>query len=80
MVISTQHLLSGPEGAPPPSVDVKYEAGKLPLDVAIFNSVRAAGTDKIRKFLSTVIVVGGSALIPGAVHALESRYDCLLFR
>lgn len=44
------------------------------MDVAIFNSVRAAGNEKIKKFLQTVVVVGGTSLIPGAVHALESRY------
>lgn len=56
-----------------PNIDVKFEAAKLPLDVAIFNSVRAAGNEKIKKFLQTVVVVGGTSLIPGAVHALESR-------
>jgi actin-related protein len=42
------------------------EASKLPLDVAIFNSTRAAGgDDKIRKYLQAVLVVGGTALTPG---------------
>lgn len=55
-------------------IDVPFEASKLPLDVAIFNSARAAGGDeKIRKYLQAVLVVGGSALIPGMSHALESR-------
>lgn len=56
-------------------IDVPFEASKLPLDVAIFNSARAAGGDeKIRKYLQAVLVVGGTALIPGISHALESRY------
>lgn len=56
------------------SIDVCFEASKLPLDVAIFNSARAAGGDeKIRKYLQAVLVVGGSALVPGMAHALESR-------
>lgn len=55
-------------------IDVTFEAGKLPLDVAIFNSARAVGgDDKIRKYLQAVLVVGGSALVPGMAHALESR-------
>jgi hypothetical protein len=55
-------------------IDIAFEAGKLPLDVAIFNSARAAGGDeKIRKYLQAVLVVGGTALVPGMAHALESR-------
>ena len=56
-------------------VDVPFEASKLPLDVAIYNSARAAGgDDRIRKYLQAVLVVGGGALTPGIVHALESRF------
>jgi len=56
------------------SIDVCFEASKLPLDVAIFNSGRAAGgDDKIRKYLQAVLVLGGTAHIPGMGHALESR-------
>ena len=72
-----------PQAQPAPStpsypggyaIDVCFEASKLPLDVAIFNSARAAGGDeKIRKYLQAVLVIGGSALIPGMAHALESR-------
>jgi actin-related protein 8 len=55
-------------------IDVSFEASKLPLDVAIFNSARAAGGDeKIRKYLQAVLVIGGTALIPGTAYALESR-------
>lgn len=55
-------------------IDVCFEASKLPLDVAIFNCARAAGGDeKIRKYLQAVLVIGGTALIPGMGHALESR-------
>jgi len=59
-------------------IDVCFEASKLPLDVAIFNSARAAGGDeKIRKYLQAVLVIGGSALIPGMAHALESRLQAI---
>ena len=65
---------SGSGGGPGPGIDVYFEASKLPLDVAIFNSTRAAGGDeKIRKYLQAVLVIGGTALMPGMAHALESR-------
>ncbi|GLB41816.1 hypothetical protein LshimejAT787_1004160 [Lyophyllum shimeji] len=60
------------------SIDVPFEASKLPLDVAIFNSARAAGGDeKIRKYLQAVLVIGGTAHIPGMSHALESRLQAI---
>ncbi|KZS90775.1 actin-like ATPase domain-containing protein [Sistotremastrum niveocremeum HHB9708] len=59
-------------------IDVMFEASKLPLDVAIFNSARSAGgDDKIRKHLQAVMVVGGTSLIPGMAHALESRLQAI---
>ncbi|KAF9525320.1 nucleus protein [Crepidotus variabilis] len=59
-------------------IDVAFEASKLPLDVAIFNSARAAGGDeKIRKYLQAVLVIGGTALVPGMAHALESRLQAI---
>lgn len=61
-----------PGGLP---IDVSFEASKLPLDVAIFNSTRAAGGDeKIKKYLQAVLIVGGTARITGMAQALESRY------
>ncbi|KAI6164647.1 hypothetical protein EDD17DRAFT_1561775 [Pisolithus thermaeus] len=66
---------SYPGGLP---IDVCFEASKLPLDVAIFNSARACGgDDRIRKYLQAVLVVGGSAHIPGMAHALESRLQAI---
>ena len=66
---------TGPGGV---HLDIAFEASKLPMDVAIFNSARAAGGDeKIRKYLQAVLVVGGTALVPGISHALESRYVLL---
>ncbi|GBE86660.1 hypothetical protein SCP_0905400 [Sparassis crispa] len=60
------------------SIDVCFEASKLPLDVAIFNSARAAGGDeKIRRYLQAVLVIGGTALVPGMAHALESRLQAI---
>ncbi|KAK7025245.1 actin-related protein 8 [Favolaschia claudopus] len=59
-------------------IDVVFEASKLPLDVAIFNSARAAGGDeKIRKYLQAVLVIGGGANLPGMSHGLESRLQAI---
>ncbi|TFY71544.1 hypothetical protein EVG20_g1464 [Dentipellis fragilis] len=77
----TPHDASGKPVEQPAShfdIDICFEASKLPLDVAIFNSTRAAGgDDKIRKYLQAVLVVGGTALIPGMSHALESRLQAI---
>jgi actin-related protein 8 len=63
---------SYPGGYP---LDLEFEASRLPLDVAVFNSTRACGggDEKIRKYLQAVLVVGGTSLMPGMAHALESR-------
>ncbi|CAE7217046.1 unnamed protein product [Rhizoctonia solani] len=80
---------TAPVTAPPPvttpspapaQIDVRWEASKLPLDVAIFNSTRAAGgVDRIKKFLQVVVIVGGTSMMPGMVHALESRLQAIAF-
>ncbi|KAI0064006.1 actin-like ATPase domain-containing protein [Artomyces pyxidatus] len=69
-----------PDAVPAPrfDLDIAFEASKLPMDVAIFNSTRAAGgDDRIRKYLQAVLVVGGTALVPGMAHALESRLQAI---
>jgi len=75
MVFSTQHLAAQGTG----HIDVPREAAKLPLDVAIFNSARAAGPeDKMRKALSAVLLVGGGlAKIKGVNAALETRLNAI---
>ncbi|KAF8268785.1 actin-related protein [Lactarius quietus] len=66
------------EAVPETVVASPGTASKLPMDVAIFNSARAAGGDeKIRKYLQAVLVVGGTALVPGISHALESRLQAI---
>ena len=67
------------KAGPAMTVDISFEASKLPLDVAIYNSARAAGEEKVKKYLQAVLVIGGSALIPGMTHALESRLDIRFF-
>ncbi|KAI0032652.1 hypothetical protein K488DRAFT_78343 [Vararia minispora EC-137] len=79
---STSTALPSPPKTATPAIrhdiDIAFEASKLPLDVAIFNSTRAGGGhDKIRKYLQSVLVVGGTALVPGMSHALESRLQAI---
>ncbi|KAF5387332.1 hypothetical protein D9757_005799 [Collybiopsis confluens] len=79
---STRRPSSEPDptlpGGPGFGIDVCFEASKLPLDVAIFNSARASGGDeKIRKYLQAVLVIGGAARVPGMGHALESRLQAI---
>ncbi|TFL05353.1 hypothetical protein BDV98DRAFT_561901 [Pterulicium gracile] len=74
---TTQTSTTEPQ-PPTPKIEIPFEASKLPLDVAIFNSARAAGgDDKIRKYLQSVLVVGGTALTPGLHPALESRLQAI---
>lgn len=55
--------------------DIRREASRLPLDKAIFNSIRASGpVERMKRLFQVVLVVGGSALTPGMLQALESRY------
>ncbi|KXN92421.1 Actin-related protein 8 [Leucoagaricus sp. SymC.cos] len=75
VVVSTQAQAPVYAGGYP--IDVPFEASKLPLDVAIFNSVRAAGDDRIRKYLQMVLLIGGTAQINGIGPALESRLQAI---
>jgi len=60
------------------TIDVRAEASKLPLDAAIIHSIRAAGAaDKVKKLLQVVLVVGGTALVPGLINALEGRLQAI---
>ncbi|KIK61712.1 hypothetical protein GYMLUDRAFT_42744 [Collybiopsis luxurians FD-317 M1] len=79
---SPSKFIRRPSSEPAPAssggIDVCFEASKLPLDVAIFNSARASGGDeKIRKYLQAVLVIGGTARTPGMGHALESRLQAI---
>jgi actin-related protein 8 len=67
-----------------PTIDVPWEASKVPLDFAVWNSIQAsisnlgsAGTseERIRKMTSNIICTGGTALIPGIGIALEARLN-----
>jgi hypothetical protein len=73
-----------PEGITFPGelpIDVPFEASKLPLDVAVFNSARGASENAlaplVAKFLENVLLVGGGSLVPGLAHMLQQR--CAFF-
>ncbi|EJU03637.1 actin-like ATPase domain-containing protein [Dacryopinax primogenitus] len=67
--------------SPPPFYDIAFEASKIPLDIAIFNSTRAAShVEKSRKFLQSVLLVGGVALTQSIIPQLESRLAHLVSR
>lgn len=69
-----------------PQVDVAFEASKVPLDVAVWNSLLAAGggsggggggggnaEERIKRLASNIVFTGGTAQMPGLAQALEAR-------
>ncbi|KAM0750707.1 actin-like ATPase domain-containing protein [Meredithblackwellia eburnea MCA 4105] len=57
-----------------PILNIRYEAGKIPLDVAVVESIVAAGTeDRMKRLCQNVLVVGGSAAIHNVGFAVETR-------
>lgn len=60
--------------APAPTFDVVTEAGKMPIDFAVTNSLMAAGADlKTVNLASAILVLGGGGLIEGISAALAWR-------
>lgn len=63
------------------SSDVRRHAAQTALDLAVVHALVSAGSDdKARKFGSTVLVVGGGALISGLGSATASRVQARLGR
>ena len=71
MIISTQHL--------GPTADAVYEASKLPLDVAVYNSSRATNAEeRMKRALGGILVVGGGlGCVPGSINAMETRLQAI---
>jgi actin-related protein 8 len=70
--------------APPPLAffDVRKASSQLPLDVALYHSLLASttaggtlatGEERMKKLASNILVVGGSARIPGLDGVIEAR-------
>lgn len=54
--------------------EIRREAGKIPLHIAVVQSILAAATeDRMRKICSNVVIVGGTGLIHNVGFAIESR-------
>jgi actin-related protein 8 len=71
------------DGAPLPAaeveLDVRREAAKTALDLAVVHALVSAGSDdKARKFGQTILVVGGGALVAGLASATASRVQARL--
>lgn len=69
---------------PMPQINVPWEASKVPLDVAIWNSLLATSKgnfsanvaqERVKRFASNIVCFGGTALIPGLAGAIEARLN-----
>ncbi|GAA5984551.1 hypothetical protein JCM11641_006546 [Rhodosporidiobolus odoratus] len=57
------------------TIDVRYESSKLPLDVAVVESILAAGPaeERLKKVAANLIIVGGTGGIHNIGFAVQSR-------
>lgn len=80
-VLAPHHQAPAPYVPPPLIFDVVAEAGKVPLEVAICNSVLSLPSeDKVKRMTSSLLLVGGTASLPALGYALQSRYvNCFPF-
>lgn len=59
----------------PQSIDTRYESSKIPLDVAVVESILAAGAEeRMKKVAANLLIVGGTGGIHNIGFAVESRY------
>ncbi|GAA5916887.1 hypothetical protein JCM8208_005443 [Rhodotorula glutinis] len=78
-VVAAAAVPSAPSPAPPPAapvaVDVARESSKLPLDVAIVESLLAAGPaeERLKKVAANLLIVGGTGGIHNIGFAVQSR-------
>ncbi|KAK4055826.1 actin-like protein arp8 [Microbotryomycetes sp. JL221] len=62
-----------------PTVDVRVESSKIPLDVAVVESIMACGTeDRMKKAVANLVVTGGCSAIHNAGFAISSRVTASL--
>lgn len=66
------------------NIDVPVEAGKTPLDFAIWNSIvssvasigsAATSEERLRRMVTNIFCSGGAARLPGLGYALEARLN-----
>lgn len=66
--------LDAPPSAAQNTLDHLTESSKLPLDVAVFESLCMSGTDdKVKRVATNILVVGGVGNAQGIGFALQSR-------
>ena len=66
------------EPTPVQQIDIPYEASQLPLDVAIYNCCRGVENEaRLKKWLGSVLLVGGTSQVPGMSYQIESRCGAL---
>lgn len=57
-----------------PQIDIALESSKLPLDVALCESICHSGSeDKIKRVTTNILVIGGIANMTGVGMALQTR-------
>jgi actin-related protein 8 len=55
-------------------IDTRRESSKIPLDVAVVESILAAGAEeRMRKVAANLLIVGGTGGIHNVGFAVESR-------
>lgn len=60
---------------PAPAFDVSSEASKIPLHVAVAESIIACGSEeRAKRMLGAIMIVGGGGLIHNIGYAVASRY------
>lgn len=60
--------------APPEGVDFARESGKLPLDLAIVESLAASNSeDRVKKFCGAIVLTGGMANLHNVAWGISSR-------
>lgn len=64
----------GTESLPTNAIDHLVESSKLPLDVAVLESICQSGTeDKVKRVATNILIVGGIGNAQGVGFALQSR-------
>jgi actin-related protein 8 len=57
-----------------PVIDYEGESSKLPLDIAVIESLTQCGSDdRLKRIITNILLVGGVANMQGAGFALQSR-------
>ncbi|VDB94262.1 unnamed protein product [Peniophora sp. CBMAI 1063] len=79
--LTTPPIPPTPDSTPIQQIDIPYEASQLPLDVAIYNCCRGVENEaRLKKWLSSVLLVGGTSQVPGMSYQIESRLQSIIMQ